>query len=73
MDHVCVRVMPFNVDEIVAHLTAHGIRMGDVRPRFGAQGESVSIYAYDPEDNMVEIKGERSPSENQNHTPGPPA
>jgi len=24
---------------------------------FGAQGEGVSIYVYDPEDNLVELKG----------------
>jgi glyoxylase I family protein len=57
LDHVCVRVEPFEVDPIVAHLQAHGARVGEIRPRFGAQGEGVSIYVYDPEDNMVELKG----------------
>jgi glyoxylase I family protein len=57
LDHVCLRVEPFEVDAIVAHLQAHGARVGEIRPRFGAQGEGISIYVYDPEDNMVELKG----------------
>ena len=57
LDHVCLRVEPFEVDAIVAHLQAQGARVGEIRPRFGAQGEGVSIYVYDPEDNMVELKG----------------
>ena len=58
MDHFCVRVEPFDVDAIVRHLQAHGARTGEIRPRFGAQGEGVSIYVFDPEDNLVELKGE---------------
>ena len=57
MDHVCLRVEPFDQDTIVKHLESHGARVGEIRPRFGAQGESVSIYVYDPEDNLVELKG----------------
>lgn len=57
MDHVCLRVEPFDVDEIVRHCAAHSAPVGEIRPRFGAQGESVSVYVYDPEGNMVELKG----------------
>jgi glyoxylase I family protein len=57
LDHVCLRVAPFDQDAIVRHLEAHRVRVGEIRPRFGAQGEGVSIYAYDPEDNLVELKG----------------
>jgi len=57
MDHVCLRVDPFDVDQIVKHLELHRARVGEIRPRFGAQGEGVSIYVYDPEDNLVELKG----------------
>jgi catechol 2,3-dioxygenase-like lactoylglutathione lyase family enzyme len=60
MDHVCLRVEPFEQDAIVRHLEAHGARLGEIRPRFGAQGESVSIYVYDPEDNLVELKADKS-------------
>jgi len=59
MDHVCLRVSPFDVSDVVDHLTSHGARIGEIRPRFGAEGEGVSIYVYDPEDNLVELKGAR--------------
>jgi catechol 2,3-dioxygenase-like lactoylglutathione lyase family enzyme len=57
MDHVCLRVAPFDQAAIVAHLAAHGVRVGEIRPRFGAEGEGISIYLWDPEDNLVELKG----------------
>lgn len=58
VDHVYLRVAPFDPDAIRAHLAAHGVRIGEMRPRYGAQGEGVSIYLWDPEDNLVELKGE---------------
>jgi catechol 2,3-dioxygenase-like lactoylglutathione lyase family enzyme len=57
LDHLCLRVEPFDQAAIVAHLEAHGVRVGEIRPRFGAEGEGVSIYLRDPEDNLVELKG----------------
>jgi len=57
LDHVCLRVRPFDQEQIVRHLQSHGARLGEIRPRFGAEGEGVSIYVYDPEDNLVELKG----------------
>jgi len=57
LDHVCLRVEPFDVDAIVQHLKSSGARVGEIGKRFGAQGEGLSIYVYDPEDNLVELKG----------------
>jgi glyoxylase I family protein len=57
MDHVCLRVEPFDPDAIAAHLRAHGIEPGEVRARFGAEGEGPSLYITDPDGNMVELKG----------------
>lgn len=57
MDHLCLRAEPFDRDAIVAHLTAHGVRIGDFGARYGAQGEGPSQYLYDPEGNLVELKG----------------
>jgi glyoxylase I family protein len=57
MDHLCLRVEPFDRAAIVAHLEAHGVPVGEIRPRFGAEGEGISIYVRDPEDNLVELKG----------------
>ena len=57
MDHLCLRVDPFDQDAIVAHLKERGVAVGDIRNRFGAEGNGVSIYLSDPEGNTVELKG----------------
>jgi glyoxylase I family protein len=57
LDHLCLRVEPFDLDAIVAHLAAHAVRIGDFGSRYGAEGEGPSQYLLDPEDNMVELKG----------------
>jgi len=57
MDHLCLRAEPFDVDAIVAHLTAHGVRVAEFGSRYGAEGEGPSQYLYDPEGNLVELKG----------------
>jgi glyoxylase I family protein len=57
MDHLCLRVEPFDRDSIVAHLERHHVAVGDIRARFGAGGNGVSIYLTDPEGNTVELKG----------------
>jgi glyoxylase I family protein len=57
MDHLCLRVEPFDQEAIVAHLKAHGVAVGDIRTRYGAEGNGISIYLTDPEGNMVELKG----------------
>lgn len=57
MDHLCLRVDPFDQDAIVAHLGKHGVAVGRIAPRFGAEGNGVSIYLTDPEGNTVELKG----------------
>ncbi|MCL4800266.1 MAG: VOC family protein [Burkholderiales bacterium] len=57
MDHLCLRVDPFDAGAIAAHLAAHGVKAGEVRERFGAEGEGPSIYLDDPEGNTVELKG----------------
>jgi glyoxylase I family protein len=62
MDHLCLRVEPFDQDAIVAHLKRHGIEVGEIRRRYGAEGNGVSIYVTDPEGNTVELKG---PSDGQ--------
>ena len=57
LDHFCFRVEPFDQEAIVAHLKKHGVEVGDIRPRFGAEGNGISIYLTDPEGNTVELKG----------------
>jgi catechol 2,3-dioxygenase-like lactoylglutathione lyase family enzyme len=57
MDHLCLRVEGFDEAALVAHLAAHGARIGEIAPRYGADGKGPSLYLYDPEDNLVELKG----------------
>ena len=57
MDHLCLRVEDYDEAAILAHLRTHGVRIGDLGSRCGAQGEGPSIYLYDPQGNMVELKG----------------
>jgi catechol 2,3-dioxygenase-like lactoylglutathione lyase family enzyme len=57
LDHLCVRVDPFDADAILAYLDERGVEHGGVESRYGAEGEGPSIYVTDPEGNVVELKG----------------
>ena len=57
LDHLCLRVEPFDEAAIRAHLAALGVEAGPTAMRFGAEGEGPSIYLGDPEGNVVELKG----------------
>jgi catechol 2,3-dioxygenase-like lactoylglutathione lyase family enzyme len=57
LDHLCLRVEPLHQAGIVAHLQRHGVQVGEIARRYGAEGNGVSIYLADPEGNTVELKG----------------
>ncbi|MFC5740893.1 VOC family protein [Dyella tabacisoli] len=57
MDHLCLSVAGYDEAAILGHLKAHGVRLGELGSRYGAQGEGPSIYLYDPQGNMIELKG----------------
>lgn len=57
MDHLCLRIEPWNPVAIFAHLKTHGVEASPVKARNGAEGEGPSIYLDDPEGNRIEIKG----------------
>ncbi len=57
MDHFCLRIDPFDEAELRAHLTAHGVEVGEVARRYGAEGHGPSLYLQDPDGNTVELKG----------------
>jgi glyoxylase I family protein len=57
MDHVCLRLEPFDADAIARHLQAHGVAAGEVVARYGAEGDGPSMYITDPQGNTVELKG----------------
>lgn len=57
LDHFCLRVEPFDEKAMRLQLARHGYEAGPVEQRYGAEGEGPSIYATDPEGNVVELKG----------------
>ncbi len=57
LDHLCLRVEPFDAPALTAHFAAHGARPGTVEERYGADGYGPSLYLFDPEGNMLELKG----------------
>lgn len=57
LDHFCLRVEPWDGEAILAFLKDHGVDVGEVVSRYGAQGQGPSVYIADPEGNVVELKG----------------
>ncbi|WP_440533116.1 VOC family protein [Variovorax sp. YR566] len=58
VDHICLRIEPFDEAAIRALMVAHGVAVnGEVQNNFGAEGNGLSIYIADPDGNTVELKG----------------
>ena len=56
MDHFCLRVAPYEEDEILAFLKRSGVEGQAAGEIYGAQGMGPSIYFIDPDGNRVELK-----------------
>src|SRR5207342_3677832 len=61
LDHLCLRVDPFDPEAIQSYLRASGVEIGESGLRYGAEGEGPSQYLSDPEGNVVELKGPPQP------------
>ncbi len=57
LDHLCLRIEPFDAGAITQHLAARGVQCGAEAQRYGAEGRGPSVYLNDPEGNGVELKG----------------
>ena len=58
VDHLCLRIEPFNEPALVAHLGRHGLApLGSAEVNFGAEGDGLSLYFPDPDGNVIELKG----------------
>lgn len=58
VDHLCLRIEPFDESGLVAHLARHGLAPhGRAEVNFGAEGDGPSLYFADPDGNMIELKG----------------
>lgn len=57
LDHVCLRIAPFDAAALERHLAGFGIARGEVHTNYGAEGNGPSVYVADPEGNRIELKG----------------
>jgi catechol 2,3-dioxygenase-like lactoylglutathione lyase family enzyme len=57
MDHLCLRIEPFEPQALERHFQNKGCTTGPVQSRYGAEGRGPSIYIQDPEGNTIELKG----------------
>ena len=58
LDHFCLQLKPIEEAALRAHLTSHGIQVGEFAERYGAQGNGRSVYLKDPEGNVVELRSQ---------------
>jgi catechol 2,3-dioxygenase-like lactoylglutathione lyase family enzyme len=61
MDHFALRIEPFDEAALRAYLDSHGVEVGEVATRYGAEGDGPSLYIRDPDGNTVELKGPPDP------------
>lgn len=65
VDHLCLRIQPFDENAIVDHLAKHGLKpKGPAASNFGAEGQGPSLYLSDPDGNLIELKGAAAPGSN---------
>ncbi|MGN6512443.1 MAG: VOC family protein, partial [Lysobacteraceae bacterium] len=46
MDHLCLRVEPFDRAAVAGYFEARGVRLGEFGSRYGAEGEGPSQYLF---------------------------
>jgi glyoxylase I family protein len=63
VDHICIRIDPFEEGAIERHLVMNRIEIIERGQRYGAQGNGPSIYVRDPFGTVVELKGPATPIE----------
>ncbi len=57
VDHFCLGVEAGDMNEVASYLRSNGVEvMGEPTMRYGAHGAGLSLYARDPEGNVVELK-----------------
>jgi len=57
VDHICLGIAATDMGAVVRYLEAEGVEViGEPALRYGARGMGLSVYARDPEGNVVELK-----------------
>lgn len=57
LDHFCLRIAPFDELALRRMLQDAGVEVQAAQPRYGADGEGLSLYCVDPDGNRLELKG----------------
>lgn len=58
VDHLCLRIEPFDEVSLAAYLSFHGATpVAAAEVNFGAEGDGLSLYFRDPDGNTIELKG----------------
>lgn len=60
MDHFALRIESFDEDALRAYFEPLGVEIGKVGSRSGAEGRGPAMYIFDPDGNMIELKGPSS-------------
>ncbi len=56
-DHFCLVIEPTNMENLKTKLEELGVRIYDgPGKRWGAHGDAISLYMYDPDQNVVELR-----------------
>ena len=56
-DHYCMVIEPTDMEELKASFEAMGVEIqAGPGKRWGARGDATSLYIYDPDDNVVELR-----------------
>jgi glyoxylase I family protein len=56
VDHICLTLETFDEAQLRAWFAGHAVEIIESGPRYGAEGEGLSLYVRDPEGNVVELK-----------------
>lgn len=57
LEHFCLRVDPFDADELRTFLKDAGVEVIRSGTAYGAEGFGPNLYLHDPDGNQVEMKG----------------
>jgi catechol 2,3-dioxygenase-like lactoylglutathione lyase family enzyme len=56
-DHFCMIIEPTDMDELKSRFEAAGVEIqAGPGKRWGAHGDGISLYIYDPDNNVVELR-----------------
>ena len=56
-DHYCMVIEPTDMDELKSKFEAMGVEIqAGPGKRWGSHGDGISLYVYDPDNNVVELR-----------------